>query len=77
MGQFLAFKGARRALLDLWSQLTNHIEIVAGFERLRRYQRLAFYFVQRIFKFGQAIRWVDVNQNEPCLRGSELTQRPL
>ena len=67
----------RARCVELRRQLAQHAEIVAGLERVGRDQRLAADLVQRVFQLGEPVGRVDVDQDQPGLRGGELRQHPF
>ena len=71
------FKLARRRAGQFGRELAQHADIVRGLEALGQDQRFAADLVERVFKLGDAIGRIDVDQDEPGLGGGELGEHPL
>ena len=71
------FKLARRRTGQFGRELAQHADIVRGLETLGQDQRLAADLVERVFKLGDAIGRIDVDQDEPGLGGGELGEHPF
>ena len=75
--QPLCLQPAGSGALDLRRELAQHADIAAGLERIGRDQGFAADLVERVFELGQAIRGVDVDEDETGLRRRELRDCPF
>ena len=77
MWQALAIQRPRRTSVHFRRQLAQHRHIVAGLELGRQDQRLGGHLVERIFKLGDSIGRVDIDQDQACLGGGVLGDHPF
>jgi hypothetical protein len=59
------------------ADLVDHRPVVGGLERGRRDQRAAAGLAQRVGELARPVRRVDVDEDDPELRGRELGDHPL
>ena len=76
-GPHLRLDGVRLGLVQLGHQLSQHPDVVAALEARRGNKRSASDLVERVFELGEAVRRVDVHEDQAGLGGRELGDRPL
>ncbi len=66
-----------RGIAEFRQQLLEHRRIVAGLEARHGDQRAGLHLVQCKLQFRQAVGGIDVDQDQPRLRGGELGHDPF
>ena len=75
--QFCRSERARCGVRKFRGEIVEHFEVVAGLETRREHERLAADLVECVLELAAAVGGIDVDQDQPGLRASELRQYPF